>query len=143
MFGGYVIAKLDITLRYALSLLNTPYKWGGDDPLAGYDCSGFVLELLKSSGLVPNALDLNAQQIHDKFPSKSPSPQLGDLAFYGKAGNIIHVGFCLNAAQMVEAGGGGSHTNTLADATRDNAYIRIRPINYRADFLCVTRPNWG
>jgi len=136
-------SNLGIAYDIAMSLIGTRYKWGGDDPMDGFDCSGFVLELLKSAGLAPSKVDMSAQQIHDTFPNQVSDPQLGDLAFYGNAGKIIHVGFCLNAKQMVEAGGGGSHTNTLADATRDNAYIRVRPIKYRADFMCVTRPNWG
>ena len=28
------------------------YKWGGDDP-SGFDCSGFVIEILKSVGILP------------------------------------------------------------------------------------------
>jgi len=30
----------------------TFYLWGGDDPLAGFDCSGFVIEILKSVGIL-------------------------------------------------------------------------------------------
>jgi len=37
---------------------------------------------------------------------------------------------------MIEAGGGGSKTITKADAIRDNAFIKIRPI-YSRKFL------WG
>ena len=38
-------------LQTALAYLGTPYVWGGDDP-SGFDCSGFVIECLKSAGLL-------------------------------------------------------------------------------------------
>ena len=38
-------------LDYAYSFLGTPYRWGGDDPLTGIDCSGLALEVLKAAGI--------------------------------------------------------------------------------------------
>ena len=29
-------------IEVALSLLDTPYVWGGEDPVCGFDCSGFI-----------------------------------------------------------------------------------------------------
>ena len=46
----------------ALSYRGTPYVWGGDDP-SGFDCSGFVLECLKSVGLLPERADLTADRL--------------------------------------------------------------------------------
>ena len=37
----------------AFSLLHKPYIWGGDNPAKGVDCSGLVIEILKSMGKLP------------------------------------------------------------------------------------------
>ena len=39
----------------------TPYLWGGDDPMSGFDCSGMVVELLKVSGHLNENEDLSAK----------------------------------------------------------------------------------
>lgn len=50
----------------ALSYLGTPYIWGGDDP-SGFDCSGFVIECLKSVGLLSEKEDYTADGLYHLF----------------------------------------------------------------------------
>ena len=126
---------------YAMSHLGQPYRWGGDDPLHGYDCSGLVLELLKSAGLVPNKFDTTAQGLYDRYRENCISaPCFGALAFYGSIHGITHVSFCLNGTECIEAGGGGSRMKTREDAAKNNAFIRIRPIKYRNDVVGYSIP---
>jgi len=49
-------------LQSALSYLGTPYVWGGDDP-SGFDCSGFVIECLKSAGILNEREDYTAESL--------------------------------------------------------------------------------
>lgn len=138
---GVVQMKDDILLAYAMRFVGLPYLWGGDDPIKGYDCSGLVLELLKSVGKTPHTLDVNAQGLFRMFYKQGAitiNPSCGDLAFYGKDNdNVTHVGMCVDSSRVIEAGGGGSKTTTTEAAAQQNAYIRLRPIRYRKDFLCV------
>ena len=129
----------EVLKSYALSLLGLPYAWGGDDSLDGFDCSGLVVELLKSVGVLKGADDLTADGLMKKFPLMS-SPSLGCLAFYGTPAKATHVGFCLNATLILEAGGGGKAVRTRADAVERNAFVRVRPILYRSDFIGVRMP---
>jgi len=80
------------------------------------------------------------QGLHDYYRLSERAldctPDFGGLAFYGQNElKITHVGFCLNPSLMLESGGGNSKTKTFQDATKQNAYIKMRPIYYRVDFL--------
>lgn len=126
------MSKLELARIVALSHLGTFYKWGGDDP-SGFDCSGLCIEILKSVGLFPRTQDTTAQGLFNKYRSAETAvPFEGCLVLYqNKARKIIHVEYCLDSEFTIGASGGGSRTKTEADAIRDNAYIKIRPINER------------
>lgn len=131
----------EIIESYALSFLGLPYRWGGDDPIAGFDCSGLVIEILQAAGVFPRGRDLTASGLAN-FYAVEKSPKFGALVFYGKP-KITHVGFCLNSELMLEAGGGGSKTNTEKDAEAQNAFIRIRPIASRSDIAGYRYPDYS
>jgi cell wall-associated NlpC family hydrolase len=135
---------MDLLRSYALSFLLTPYKWGGSG-FDGIDCSGFVQEILKSVGLDP-AQDQTAQGLFDHFNKTGEwnSYRIGSLAFYGESVlKITHVAFLLDPYRVIEAAGGGSKCLSREDATRENAFVRIRLIKYRADLVAVIRPRYS
>lgn len=129
-----------------MTFVGLPYKWGGDDPIAGYDCSGLVIELLQSVGLLPRKFDTTAQGLYNHFQSEGVhnAHACGSLCFYGKSvTNIYHVAMLLeNTApyRLIEAGGGNSDTTTEEAAERQNAYVRIRTLKGRKDLVSVIKP---
>jgi len=129
---------------YVMSFLTLPYRWGGDDPMTGFDCSGFVLEILKSQGMWPNKEDATSQTLFKYFiqlghQAFTRTPEFGSILFFGKSPDqVTHTAFALNPFQMVEAGGGGSTTVNLKAAEEQNAFIRIRPI--RSDLIGAFNP---
>lgn len=129
--------------RQIQAFLGLPYIWGGQHPALGFDCSGLVLELLTSIGMVPNHLDMTAHDLSQYLRQKSAEEvktyEFGDIVFFGSP-HISHVGFVLDERLMVEAGGGGSKTLTKEDAIHHQAFVRIRPISVRLDLRCVLRP---
>lgn len=134
-------------IEIALSCLNIPYKWGGENPVSGLDCSGLVCWILKCSGMMKHHdPKLSAQELFDKYSPVGIQGRFvpGSLAFYGPdAKSIEHVGFCLDDRYMVEAGG-GDHTVLLPqDAAAKGACVRISPIKQRLDFLCVLKPDYS
>ena len=131
----------NILYDYAMSHLGKPYLWGGDD-FTGYDCSGLCIEILKSDGRLKPSTDMTAQRLYEHFKKTgSPAqmePKLGALAFYGETTKAIkHVGMVLDKTKMIEAGGGRRTTKTTADAAKHNAFVRIRPIHSRSDFVAM------
>lgn len=132
---------------YAMRFVGLPYRWGGDDPMAGYDCSGLVIELLQSCGLLPHRYDNTAQGLYNHFVRKNAvsltESEFGALLFYGTGlKKITHIGFGLDHYRMLEAGGGGSSTTSEDAAIARNAFVRIRPATYRKDIVAILKPHY-
>lgn len=135
---------MNILVDYAMSFLGKPYRWGGDDPILGFDCSGLIQEILASVGEDPPG-DQTADSLYRYFKTRGNirdvvSAYPGDLAFYGTPKKITHVSFCLDHGRCIEAAGGNESTKTTADASRQNAYVRIRPIRTRKDLVNIIAP---
>lgn len=119
----------EVAMKTAWNYLGKPYLWGGDDPMAGFDCSGLVIECLKSAGKLERGGDWRARDLFGLF-LEVPEPYEGCLVFYGIP-DIVHVEICIDSVFSIGASGGGSKTNTLHDAIAQNAYIKIRPFRSR------------
>lgn len=129
-----------VILDYALRFINAPYIWGGQGP--GFDCSGLCLELLKACGVVSSKYDTTAQGLFNATTSGAiVKPKAHALSFYGKMGSVTHVAYCLNEFLCIEAGGAGSNCKTIEDAQKLGAFVRIRPIFGRKDYLAVHVPD--
>lgn len=134
---------MHILYATAISLLNVPYKWGGASPAEGLDCSGMALILLRSAGeRVPQ--DTTAQGLFNYYSGGNGEYnryEIGALAFFGQsASKITHVAMLLDRYRMIEAGGGDSTVTTLAQAIKEEAFVRIRTVNSRSDLISVIRP---
>lgn len=138
--------EFSLLYEYALSMLGTPYRWGGDDPMAGFDCSGLIVELFQSVGIIEHGTDYTAQQLHDLVSIMGAEKEVygfGSLVFYGTSPEkITHIGLMMDESRIIEAGGGGRKIKTVEDAIRYNAHVRIRPYDYRPDVVAVLRPNY-
>lgn len=131
-----------IFVQSCLQFLNIPYRWGGDDPMQGYDCSGFVQDIYAQFGIDPTG-DQTAQAYYDFFKDKSHKDlrRSGSLYFYGASlDKITHIAMGIGSDLIIEAGGGGSRTTNEAMASAQNAFIRIRPTSHRKDLLAVLSP---
>ncbi|MDA8274404.1 MAG: C40 family peptidase [Actinomycetota bacterium] len=91
-------------LAYALSQLGTPYRWGGETPGVGFDCSGLTQAAYAAAGIT---LPRIAQAQYDAGPHVPPGQVLepGDLVFFGSStSDVTHVGIVVNpAGEMIDA----------------------------------------
>jgi len=114
----------------ALTLLNTPYEWGGNTP-EGIDCSGMVCHSMRSLGYIGKK-DYTSQQLHDRLRGnaiKTAMIQRNVLLFFGENANqVTHVAIAIDSKFLIEAAGEGRMPTDLG-------FVRIRPIMNRKDLV--------
>jgi len=96
----------------AYSYLNTPYLWGGKNPL-GVDCSGFSQMVYHLNGYEINR-DASQQAKQGELVAFLQEATPGDLAFFDNdKGNITHVGIVLKNNQIIHAAHGKARIDRL------------------------------
>lgn len=136
--------RVSLATTIGLSLLHLPYRWGGDKPANGFDCSGLVIEMLQSVGVLP-AGDWTSSGLYSLFIGRGCTllevAEEGCLVFFGSTpATITHVGYALTEDLMLEAGGGNSTTTNEARAIEQDARVRIRPIARRRGLVGILNP---
>ena len=134
--------KRKLAIKIAFEFLGRPYVWGGDDPIQGFDCSGLVVEILKSVGILSRVGDWTADGLYHQFEDKIVDiASEGCLVFwFDENKKAKHVEICINNELSIGASGGGSKTKNLADAIRQNAYIKVRPYGAKIGRLAFVDP---
>lgn len=90
-------------LMRAIGLVGTPYRYGGNTPESGFDCSGLVAYVYREMldlKLPRTSRDLAAVQ-GPKIDPQRLAP--GDLVFFGDRGNVFHVGIYVGEGRFVHA----------------------------------------
>jgi cell wall-associated NlpC family hydrolase len=91
-----------------MTLIGVPYRWGGNDPDSGLDCSGFVRYVYRKA--TGKLLPRQSAQI-SKTGSAIAKPDLhpGDLVFFNTPrGTATHVGIYVGKQKFVHAPATGS-----------------------------------
>jgi len=134
-----------VAVDYAKHFIGTPYHWGGDDPMAGFDCSGLIVEVLQMVGILSHGHDYSAHDLYTIFKSAVVAAgYAGCLAFYlDPGGRAVHVVLMIDNTLAIGADGGGSGTITTEDAIAQNAFIKIRPLDYRKGPRIIVDPFKG
>ncbi len=96
-------AQLTLTER-VLRLLGVPYHWGGRSP-AGFDCSGFIQQVLAEQGVrLPR--DAVHQMRACRRLGPGEEPRIGDLVFFADRGRpVSHVGLGLGGGYFAHCRG--------------------------------------
>ena len=100
-------AKANAVLMRAISLVGTPYRYGGNTPEGGFDCSGLVNYVYR------DMLDLRLPRTSRELASME-GPRIapdrlsgGDLVFFGNGGAVSHVGIYVGEGRFVHAPNSG------------------------------------
>ena len=88
---------------FALSLLDTPYSWGGRGPATGFDCSGLVSHVYQQAAGLP--VRGSSAELGQKTRAVDRSRiQPGDLLFFNTLGaRHSHVGIYVGDGRFVHA----------------------------------------
>lgn len=114
----------------ALSLTGIKYKYGGNSPETGFDCSGFVRYVFRQAASLTLPHGARAlSQLGQAVPIEQLQP--GDLVFFNTLKSAFsHVGIYLGDNRFIHApsAGGGIHVVNMNDeywAKRFNGARRI------------------
>jgi len=96
--------------KIALQQVGIPYRYGGTNPKAGFDCSGLVNYSYKKAGiLVPRT---TRQLYKASNPVKRKQLKRGDMVFFKiNRRKISHVGLYLGNGRFVHAPSSGKKVN--------------------------------
>ena len=90
-------------LMRAIGLVGTPYRYGGNTPESGFDCSGLVTYVYRDmlDLRLPRTSRELAQVQGPKIEPRRLAP--ADLVFFGSRGNVSHVGIYVGEGRFVHA----------------------------------------
>ena len=116
--------KADLAARFALGEVGVPYRWGGESPSTGFDCSGLVRWAYGQVGI---DLPHSSYALYGEGRRVSGSNLApGDILFFEGLG---HVGLYLGRGRMVHAPQTG----------RDVEVVRLSSTNYGARLIGARR----
>lgn len=99
---GYTARATDVAMT-AMSLIGTPYRYGGNSPLTGLDCSGFVKYVYKET-MDTNLPRTAAEMSRVGQPVSQEDLQPGDLVFYNTMRRSnSHVGIYLGDGRFIHS----------------------------------------
>ena len=97
----------DILFR-AIGLVGTPYRWGGNTPAGGFDCSGLVDYIYRTAaGIKLPRTSHDMASMDGRKVRKMTQLASGDLVFFDIGGAISHVGVYVGKGRFVHAPNSG------------------------------------
>ena len=96
-------AAANAVLMRAIGLVGTPYRYGGNTPESGFDCSGLVTYVYRAvlDLRLPRTSRELAQVQGPKIEPRRLAP--ADLVFFGSRGSVTHVGIYVGEGRFVHA----------------------------------------
>lgn len=121
--GGVVGHSAHDVLFLAISLVGTPYRYGGNTPQGGFDCSGLIGYVFREAARVQ--LPRTTRELHSMPASTVRRERLasGDLVFFGQRGRVDHAGIYVGEGRFVHAPSSGG---TVRLDALDGPYWRDR-----------------
>ncbi len=116
-------------IRTAGQYVGVPYRWGGESPRTGFDCSGLTMVVYRLNGLdLPRS---SRQQWKVGRPIDRSRLQKGDLVFFATRGGnrVSHVGIYTGENKFLHAPRRGSRIKTSSLSSK---YFRTRYVGARS-----------
>lgn len=116
----------DVSL-YAIGLVGTPYRYGGNTPATGFDCSGLIGHVYQTSvGIAPPR---TVGKLQDwGYPVPGDNARAGDLVLFAKNDVATHAGIYIGGSRFVHAPSTGGEVR-LDDLS--SRYWATQPVMFR------------
>lgn len=119
-------ASADEVSISAMSLIGTPYIWGGNTPESGFDCSGLIVYVYNNSGIrLPRTTKAMSSMATQTV--KRNSLKTGDLVFFATNGgySVSHAGIYVGDGRFVHApsSGGVVRLNNLNESYWNKTFV--------------------
>lgn len=122
--------RVQVLLQKALALLGTPYRWGGNSPDGGFDCSGMVGYVFRSA-LGIELPRVSREMAKDGTKVDRASLAVGDLVFFSRRGKRVdHVGIYVGEGRFVHAPRAGRDVtvSNLDEGYWSRKYLQARRV---------------
>lgn len=124
-------AAEDVLFR-ALGLVGTPYRWGGNTPDSGFDCSGLIGYVYRDAAGISLPRSTR-EMIGMRAPDVGKDAlQSGDLIFFATNGGsqVSHAGIYVGEGRFVHAPatGGTVKLDSLSKAYWQKAYLSAKRV---------------
>ena len=113
-----------VIAREARAQIGVPYRWGGNDPRAGFDCSGLVAYVHAREGIAVPRTAAEQFAAADRIDEHDLRP--GDLVFFrleASRRRVSHVGIYTGHRRFVHAPQSG---RDVTEASLEDPYYRER-----------------
>ena len=131
--GAEENGKIQTVLRRAMTLLGTPYRWGGNTPDSGFDCSGLVGYVFRTAlGIeLPRVSRDMASDRQNELIADRTALSEGDLVFFGRKGRVDHVGIYVGEGRFLHAPSTGKdvRVDTLLTGYWGNKFMQARRVD--------------
>ena len=121
--------RIQGVLSKAMTLLGTPYRWGGESPDGGFDCSGLVGYVYRS------VLGMELPRVSRQMATSGEAVERtalvpGDLVFFGRRGRVNHVGIYVGEGRFLHAPSRGKdvRVDSLATGYWSGRYLQGRRV---------------
>jgi cell wall-associated NlpC family hydrolase len=121
--------RIQGVLSKAMTLLGTPYRWGGENPDKGFDCSGLVGYVYRT------VLGVDLPRVSRQMATTGQAVERtalapGDLVFFGKRGRVNHVGIYVGEGRFLHAPSRGKdvRVDSLTSSYWSGRYMQGRRV---------------
>ncbi|MFJ4376162.1 C40 family peptidase [Pseudomonas japonica] len=127
----YLPAADDVLFR-ALGLVGTPYRWGGNTPDSGFDCSGLIGYVYRDAAGIKLPRSTRELIVMRAPDVGRDALQSGDLVFFATNGasQVNHAGIYVGEGRFVHAPstGGTVRLDYLANSYWQRSYLNAKRV---------------
>ena len=121
----------DVLFR-AIGLVGTPYRWGGNTPDSGFDCSGLIGYVYRDAAGISLPRSTREMIVMRAPTVDQKALQSGDLVFFATNGGsqVSHAGIYVGEGRFVHAPstGGTVRLDYLSNSYWAKAYLQAKRI---------------